>query len=185
MMRPKTFALLTVAIAVAVVGTTATGCKAATPTDDESAAHKDASNDGGTGNGSEDVDGATDPTVTPTAIDPQLVGTWSLVTTGASSQTTFYDDGTWSILVLLRGSIFDLDVAQKGKYRAENGRIYYSEAISQNSKDQGKTWSDWSPSATPSWEELYVIGTDEDGQYLITEKEEITEESAKHRRSSD
>ncbi|MBX3189688.1 MAG: hypothetical protein KF819_21870 [Labilithrix sp.] len=182
MTSPKKFALFTVAIAasVAVVGTAAIGCKAVTSNDDERATKTD-----GTGNGGEGVDGGTDPTVTPTAIDPQLVGTWSLVTTGAASQTTYYEDGTWLIVVVARGSISDIDVARKGNYRAEGGRIYYSDAVSQTSKDQGKTWSAWAPSATQSWEELYVIGTDEYGEYLIAEEGEITEDSVKYRRRTE
>lgn len=124
------------------------------------------------------------PPAPPAVIDPQLVGDWSIVASDAATKIAFHDDGTWLTLVLLRGSISDLDVAQKGNYRAENGRIYYSDAITQTSKDQGETWSDWAPSATTSWEERYVIGTDEYGEYLIAQEEEITEDSVKYRRSS-
>lgn len=191
MMSPKKLALFTLAIAasVAVVSTTATGCKAVTSDDNGSATNKDKDasdkEQAGNGNGSDGGDGATDPTVGPTEIDPQLVGTWSLVATGAGTQTTFHDDGTFLTVVVFRGSVSDLDVAQKGNYRTADGRIYYSDAISQTSKDQGETWSDWTPSATPSWEELYVVGTDDDGEYLILEKEDIKEDSAKYRRSSE
>ena len=118
-------------------------------------------------------------------IAPQLVGTWSLVATGAATKTTFHDDGTWLTVMVFRGSVSDLDLVQKGDHQAENGRIHYSNAVSQTSKDQGKTWSDWAPSATTSWEELYVIGTDDVGEYLIAEEDEITEDSVKYRRSSE
>lgn len=212
-MNPKPFSLLTMTIA-ASIAVAASGC-VVTSSDDQdgtggasggssgsgatsgSGGSGGASGSGGANGGTGGVAGTGGNTnggvagggsggtdVTP-EIDPQLVGSWSAVATGIAIVESFYDDGTRLRVVVTRGSFYDLDYTFKGNYRTENGRIYYSDTVYQSSEDRGQTWTPWAPSATPSYEELYLIGTDEYGEYLITEEEEITEDSLRYYRNED
>ncbi|MBX3230644.1 MAG: hypothetical protein KIT84_00390 [Labilithrix sp.] len=183
-MNPKKLVLFTVAIAAsaAAAGTATIGCSSTTSNESATNSRSDAGNatEGGDG-ATEGGDGATAPPTTPGAIDPQLVGSWSLVGGGVSIITHYYDNSTWLTVVVVRGTIANSDRTMKGSYRAESGRIFYSDVLSQTSNDRGETWSDWA--STPGWEEQYVLGTDEDGEYLMASEDGITEDTAKYRRS--
>jgi|GEM_PF-6156804 hypothetical protein len=125
----------------------------------------------------------TEPTAPP-VIDPKLLGSWSLFASGAGATVTYHADGTWDQVIIFRGSISNLETFTQGKYRAEGGKLTTWDIITRSRKDDSEPWGDWRPAAEPTQVMNYVVGTDEYGEYLVTEPDPnpITEESVKYRR---
>jgi hypothetical protein len=118
-------------------------------------------------------------------IDPKLLGSWGLFTSGAGSVDTFNADGTWNSIVIFEGPLLPLQQYSKGDYKARNGKIYYSNVVFRSRKDEDEPWSAWKPAAEPNRIENYEVGVDEYGDYLMTEQhpDPVTPESVKYRRS--
>lgn len=125
------------------------------------------------------------PTPTPApVIDPQLLGSWSIVSSSGGVFTTYNADGTWLRVVIIKTSFSHYENTSKGNYRAEGGKIYSTGTIYQSRDGDSGPWSEWKPAAEPNRIENYAIGTDEYGEYLVTEDDPnpVTEESVKYRR---
>lgn len=117
-------------------------------------------------------------------IDPKLLGSWSMVSSSGGVFTTYNADGTWLRVVIIRTSFSEYQNTSKGNYRAEGGKIYSSDTIFQSRNSDSGPWSEWRPAAEPNRVENYAIGTDEYGEYLVSEDDPnpVTEESVKYRR---
>ena len=123
----------------------------------------------------------------PPVIDPQLVGRWSLFITNAGSTDIYEADGTWARIIIFKGPISPYQQYSKGRYRAEGGKIYYSDIIYQSRNTDSDPWSPWQPAANPDRVENYAIRSDEHGEYLVTEDDPapVTDDSVKYYRDTD
>lgn len=119
----------------------------------------------------------------PPVIDPKLLGTWNLFISNAGSSSTYGADGTWTIVLIFKGSL-PYQQFSKGRYRIEGGKIHYSDIVYQDRRSDDDPWSEWKPAANPNRVENYAVGTDEYGEYFVKEDDPnpVTAESVKYYR---
>ena len=116
-----------------------------------------------------------------TASEKKLVGIWYLGAgtgkvyggtgnlmhyTGIAIQRGFSKDGTYDLLVISNVGTSQLAMYAKGKWGESGGTIHMTLNTFRDSRDGGKTWSEWKTPVTPSSTMKYRLGTDENGQYL-------------------
>jgi len=108
-------------------------------------------------------------TRTLSTSEKALIGNWSMVSTSGVISYEFISDGTFSEIVLVKMSYSpDMSLFTKGLWYESGGTIYMTNRVSEESKDDGKTWSPL-PSAAQTDTLKCSMRTDEYGkQYLET-----------------
>lgn len=101
---------------------------------------------------------------TLTASEKALVGDWWMVSSSASMMYSFANDGTFTQLIIMEGSL-KLETYGKGAWSESGGTIYMSNRVGQ-SRINGGSWSAWKPYAEPLGTMKYRFGTDEKGKYF-------------------
>lgn len=120
-------------------------------------------------------------TARPTDTDSSVVGSWTLGmlsggqfsastgkyeggTTGLGMVYTFKPDGTYTALAIWSEVIW-----LTGKYSVADGVLTLTDRTTEESSDDGKTWS--TKEVLPDASAYFTVGTDETGKYLLLGEE--------------
>ena len=104
---------------------------------------------------------------------------WSyLYSAGIGLGYTFKDDGTFTSFLIIEG-VTGLAISTKGKWRADESKIYMTDRTFQDSRDRGKTWSAWAQYATPNETMEYYHGVSENGRAFIDKPSDVDDRTAR------
>jgi len=104
---------------------------------------------------------------------------WSyLYAAGIGMGYSFYEDRTFTGFLIMEDTT-GLMTYSKGIWSADENTIYMSNMIFQDSKDRGKTWSDWRPYATPDSTMDYYHGVNEEGRAFIDKPSDVDDRTGR------